>query len=58
MYSFWISTPKSKKMAQKVKNVKMIEPTVKGTSIGRKPIFSSMNKHKRRNHKAYRGQGR
>ena len=45
-------------MAQKVKNVKMIEPTVKGTSIGRKPIFSSMNKHKRRNHKAYRGQGR
>jgi hypothetical protein len=45
-------------MAQKVKNVSRIEPTVKGTSIGRKPIFSSMNKSQRRSYKKYRGQGR
>ena len=32
------------------------EPTKKGTSIGRKPITSTMNKHKRRSHKPYRGQ--
>ena len=30
----------------------------KGTSIGRKPISSTMNKHKRRSYKKYRGQGR
>jgi hypothetical protein len=29
-----------------------------GTSIGRKPIFSTMNKHKRRSFKKYRGQGK
>mgnify|MGYP001303498013 FL=1 len=33
-------------------------PTVKGTSIGRNPITSTMNKHKRRNTKKYRGQGK
>ena len=34
------------------------EPTIKGTSQGKKPITSSMNKHKRRSFKKYRGQGR
>jgi len=29
-----------------------------GTSIGRRPKTSSMNKHKRRSFKKYRGQGR
>lgn len=53
-----MSSPERKKMAQRAKTATRIEPTVKGTSIGRKPIFGSMNKHKRRNHKAYRGQGR
>lgn len=33
-------------------------PTIKGTSIGRHPITSTMNKHKRRNTKRYRGQGK
>jgi hypothetical protein len=33
--------------------------SIKGTSIGRGRIkTSSMNKHKRRNYKAYRGQGK
>ena len=32
--------------------------TLKGTSIGRRPITSTMNKHKRRQFKKYRGQGR
>tara|TARA_B100001113_G_C20509479_1_gene362298 strand:- start:7 stop:150 length:144 start_codon:yes stop_codon:yes gene_type:complete len=36
----------------------IVEPTRKGTSIGRKPITSTMNKSKRRSHKQYRGQGR
>ena len=35
-----------------------VEPTKKGTSIGRNPITSTMNKHKRRSNKVYRGQGR
>jgi len=34
------------------------EPTIKGTSQGRKPITSTMNKHRRRSYKKYRGQGR
>ena len=34
------------------------EPVKKGTSIGRKPITSTMNKHKRRSFKKYRGQGK
>ena len=33
-------------------------PTKKGTSQGRKPITSTMNKHKRRMKKDYRGQGK
>ena len=33
-------------------------PTIKGTSQGRKPITSTMNKHKRRKKKDYRGQGK
>ena len=32
--------------------------THKGTSIGRKPITSTMNKNKRRSFKMYRGQGK
>jgi len=32
--------------------------TEKGTSIGRKPITSTMNKHKRKSFKKYRGQGK
>ena len=32
--------------------------TEKGTSIGRKPITSTMNKHKRKSWKKYRGQGK
>ena len=34
------------------------EPVKKGTSIGRKPFSSTMNKHKRRSYKKYRGQGK
>ena len=34
------------------------EPTKKGTSQGRKPITSKMNKSKKRGFKKYRGQGR
>jgi len=33
-------------------------PTYKGTSQGRNPITSSMNKSKKRSFKKYRGQGR
>ena len=33
------------------------EPVKKGTSQGRKPITSTMNKSKRRSYKQYRGQG-
>ena len=34
------------------------EPTKKGTSIGRKPITSTMNKSRHRSFKKYRGQGK
>ena len=34
------------------------EKTIKGTSIGRRPITSTMNKNKRRQFKKYRGQGK
>ena len=34
------------------------ESIPKGTSQGKKPITSTMNKHKRRSFKKYRGQGR
>jgi len=33
-------------------------PVYKGTSLGRRPITSTMNKAKRRSLKKYRGQGR
>lgn len=33
-------------------------PIPKGTSQGRHPITSTMNKHKRRSWKKYRGQGK
>ena len=33
-------------------------PVQKGTSIGRKPIMSTMNKSKKRSYKKYRGQGK
>ena len=35
-----------------------IDHVKKGTSIGRNPITSTMNKHKRRRIGTYRGQGR
>ena len=34
------------------------DKTYKGTSIGRRPITSTMNKNKRRSFKKYRGQGK
>ena len=47
-------------MAKRIKNYKGHEPTYKGTSLGRKPITSTMNKSTRRNRKknGYRGQGK
>jgi len=45
-------------MPKLFRSVSAHEPTIKGTSIGRKPIKSTMNKHKRRSWKKYRGQGR
>ena len=45
-------------MPKLFKSVTAHEPTKKGTSLGRKPITSSMNKAKRRQFKAYRGQGK
>ena len=46
-------------MAKTVRNTTAIhERTYKGTSIGRKPITSTMNKHKRRSWKKYIGQGK
>jgi hypothetical protein len=45
-------------MAKAKETVKVLEPTKKATSIGRGLIkTSSMNKHKRRSYKKYRGQG-
>ena len=34
------------------------ERSYKGTSLGRRPITSTMNKHKRKSWKKYKGQGR
>tara|TARA_B100000963_G_C22439637_1_gene585956 strand:+ start:363 stop:500 length:138 start_codon:yes stop_codon:yes gene_type:complete len=45
-------------MAKLFKSVTIHEPVKKGTSIGRKPITSTMNKSKKRNFKKYRGQGK
>ena len=45
--------------APKFGAVVLYEKTYKGTSIGRRPITSTMNKNKRRmRKKKYRGQGR
>ena len=47
-------------MAKKFKNFVQHEPIRKGSSQGRKPNTSTMNKHKRRQTgvKIYKGQGR
>jgi len=45
-------------MPKQFKQVSVHEPVKKGTSIGRRPITSTMNKSKRRSLKKYRGQGR
>jgi|TARA_B100002019_G_C21240619_1_gene585332 hypothetical protein len=45
-------------MAKMFRTAAVHEPVKKGTSIGRKPITSTMNKHKRRSYKKYRGQGK
>ena len=46
-------------MAKSVSSKQAHVKIVTGTSIDtRKPKLSSMNKHKKRNFKAYRGQGR
>ncbi len=45
-------------MAKKFKDFVQHEPIRKGSSQGRKPNTSTMNKHKRRNYKKYRGQGK
>ena len=45
-------------MAQRGVSVSIHEPVKKGTSQGRKPITSTMNKNKRRSFKSYRGQGK
>ena len=36
----------------------VVDHVKKGTSQGRNPITSTMNKNKRKSHKVYRGQGR
>jgi len=45
-------------MAMRFRTVSVHEPKKHGTTIGRKPIFSTMNKSKRRSFKRYRGQGK
>ncbi len=45
-------------MAKMFQTKSVHEPTQKGTSIGRKPITSTMNKARRRSFKKYRGQGK
>jgi hypothetical protein len=45
-------------MAKIFKTVLEHEVIKHGTSIGRRPSTSTMNKHKRRSFKKYRGQGR
>ena len=43
----------------KAKVVQTINHTSKGTSIGRNPrSMATMNKHKKRSYKKYRGQGK
>jgi hypothetical protein len=45
-------------MAKMFSTTSAHEPIKKGTSMGKKPITSTMNKHKRRSYKKYRGQGK
>ena len=45
-------------MAKMFRPTILHEKTYKGTSQGRKPITSTMNKTKRRSFKKYRGQGK
>ena len=45
-------------MAKLFRSVSVHEPKKHGTTSGRKPIFSTMNKNKRRSVKKYRGQGK
>lgn len=45
-------------MAKTFKTVLEHEVIKHGTSIGRRPNTSTMNKHKRRSFKKYRGQGK
>jgi len=45
-------------MAKAFRTTVVHEKTFKGTSQGRKPITSTMNKAKRRSFKKYRGQGK
>ena len=48
----------AKKKGNLYGKVVVYEKTHKGTSIGRRPKFSSMNRNKRRSYKKYRGQGK
>ena len=48
----------AKKKGNVYGQVVVYEKTHKGTSIGRRPNTSTMNKNKRRSYKKYRGQGR
>ena len=48
----------AKKKGNVYGQVVVYEKTYKGTSIGRRPKTSSMNKNKRRSYKKYSGQGR
>ena len=48
-----------KKIVAKVKVIQTINHISKGTSIGRNPkSMATMNKHKKRSYKLYRGQGK
>lgn len=48
----------SKKKGNIYGKVISYEPTFHKTSIGRKPSLAKMNKHKRRQFKFYKGQGK
>ncbi len=48
----------SKKKGNIYGKVIAYEPTFHKTSIGRKPSLAKMNKHKRRQFKFYKGQGK
>ena len=48
----------AKKKGNLYGKILIYEKTIKGTSIGRRPITSTMNKNKRRSFKKYRGQGK